>query len=56
MSPNNLVLFNGVLGPRLLNELFASCSFINLIFTAKHDTFFIFITFEFTCSLSSFAL
>ena len=32
MSPNNGILFNGVLRPKLLNIPFASCPFINLDF------------------------
>ena len=30
MSPNNGTLFHGVLGPRLLNDSFASFSFIRI--------------------------
>ena len=57
MSPNNRILFNGVLTPRLLNNHFASCSFINLDILLPHTAsfdnniglpFFVFITFEFT--------
>ena len=53
MSPNNGILFNGVLRPKLLNNPFASCSFINLDFlllrTAHFDNnillpFLVFIT------------
>ena len=36
MSPNNGILFNGVLRPKLLNNPFASCSFINLDFLLAH--------------------
>ena len=32
ISPNNQILLNGVLRPRLLNIPSASCSFINLDF------------------------
>ena len=60
MSPNNRILFNGVLTPRLLNNHFASCSFINLDILLSHTAsfdnniglpFFVFITFEFTLSV-----
>ena len=60
MSLNNRILFNGVLRPRLLNNHFASCSFINLDILLPHTAnfdnniglpFFVFITFEFTLSV-----
>ena len=53
MSPNNGILLNGVLRPRLNNPI-ASCSFINLYFLLPHTAhsdnniglpFFVFITF-----------
>ena len=40
MSPINGVLFNGVLIPELLNNPFASCSFINFDFLLPHTTQF----------------
>ena len=40
MSPNDGILFNGVLRPRLLNNPFASCFFINLDFLLPHTTHF----------------
>ena len=40
MSPNNGTLFHGVLGPRLLNDPFASFSFINLDFLLLHTAHF----------------
>ena len=40
MSPNNGILLNGVVRPRLLNNLFASCSFINLDFLLSHTAHF----------------
>ena len=61
MSPNNGILFNGVLRPRLLNNPFASCSFINLDFLLPHTAHFddkislsfsVFNTFESTLSVS----
>ena len=36
MSPNNGILLNVVLRPRLLNIPFASCSFRNLDFSLPH--------------------
>ena len=36
MSPNNGILFNGVLITKLLHNLFASCSFLNLDFLLTH--------------------
>ena len=36
MSPNNGIFFNGVLIPKLLNNPFASCSFMNLEFLLPH--------------------
>ena len=53
--------FNGVLRPRLLNNRFASCSFINLDFLLPHTAhfddnidlpFLVFNTLEFTFFLS----
>ena len=68
MSSNNEILFNGVLRPKLLNNPFASFSFINLDFLLSHAAhfdnnivlpFFVFITFEFTfylfCTLNNFS-
>ena len=40
MSPNNGILFNGVLRPILLNNPFPSCSFINLDFLSPHTANF----------------
>ena len=40
MSPNNEILLNGVLRPKLLNNPFDSCSFINLDFLLLHITHF----------------
>ena len=40
MSPNNGILLNGVLKPRLLNNRFAFCSFINLGFLLPHTAHF----------------
>ena len=40
MSPNNGILFNGVLRPKLRNIPFASCSFINLDFSLLHTAYF----------------
>ena len=40
MSPNNGILLNGVLRRRLINNPFASCSFINLDFLLPHTTHF----------------
>ena len=40
MSPNNGILLNGVLRPKLLNIPFASCSFINLDFILPHTAHF----------------
>ena len=40
MSPNNEILLNGVLRPKLLNNPFTSCSFINLDFLLPHTTHF----------------
>ena len=62
MSSNNGILFNGTLIPSVLNNPFASFSFINLNLllsrTAHFDRnivlpFFVFITFEFTFFLFS---
>ena len=59
MSPNNGILFNGVLRPKLLNNPFASYSLINLDFLPPHLAhidgsivllFLVFKTFEFTFS------
>ena len=61
MSPNNGILFNGVLGPKLLINPFASCSFINIDFLLPHTAYFddnivlpflVFKTFESTLSVS----
>ena len=61
MSPNNGILLNGVLRPKLLNNIFASCSFINLHFLLLHTAHFddnivlpvlVFNTLEFTLSVS----
>ena len=60
MFPNNGILLRGVLGSKLFNNPFASCSFINpdvlLPYTVHFDnkivlTFFAFITFEFILSV-----
>ena len=40
MSPNNGILLNGVLRPKLLNNLFASCSFITLDILLPHTAHF----------------
>ena len=40
MSPNNKVLFNGVLKPKLLNISFCFCYFINLDFLLPHTAHF----------------
>ena len=40
MSPNIGILFSGVLIPKLLNNPFAFCSFINLDFLLPHTTHF----------------
>ena len=40
MPPNNGILLNGVLTPKLLNIIFASCSFINLDFLLTHTAHF----------------
>ena len=61
MSLNNGILLNGVLRPKLLNNPFASCSFINIFFLLPHTTHFdynivlpllVFNTFEFTFPVS----
>ena len=39
-SPNNGILFNGLLLPRLLNNPFASCFLINLDFLLPHIAHF----------------
>ena len=61
MSPNNGILFNGVLIPKLLNNPFASCSFMNLEFLLPHTAhfdnnkdlpFFVLNTLEFILSAS----
>ena len=36
MSPNNGILFNGVLIPKLLNNPFACCTLINFDFLLSH--------------------
>ena len=40
MSPNNGILFDGVLRPKLLNNPFVSCYFINFDFLLKHTRHF----------------
>ena len=40
MSPKNGISFNGVLAPKLLNNPFASCSFVNLDFSLSHTSRF----------------
>ena len=40
MSPNNGILFNGVLRPKLLINPFASCSFTNFYFLLPHTEYF----------------
>ena len=40
MSPNNGILLNGVLRPRILDNPFVSCSFINLDFLLPHTAHF----------------
>ena len=40
MSPNNGILFNGVLRPKLLNNPFACCSIINFDFLLPHMAHF----------------
>ena len=40
MPPNNGILLNGVLKLKLLNNPFASCSFINLDFLLPHTAHF----------------
>ena len=40
MSPNNGILFNGVLICKLLNNPFACCSLINFDFLLPHMTYF----------------
>ena len=61
MSPNNGILFNGVLRPRLLNNPFASSYFVNLDFLLLHKSHFddnivlqfsVLNTFEFTFFVS----
>ena len=61
MLPSNGILFNGVLIPKLLNNSFASCFFVNLDFLLPHTThldnniglpFYVFKTFESTLSVS----
>ena len=51
MSPNNGILFNGVLIPKLLSNPFCSCSFINLEFLIPHI-----VNFDCTIILSLFVL
>ena len=59
MLPNNRILLNWVLRPKLLNNPFASCSFVNLDFLLPHTAnfgnnivlpFLVFNTFESTFS------
>ena len=61
MSPNNRILFNGVLTPKQLSNPFASCSFTNLDFLLPHTAhfddniglpFLVFNTFQSTLSVS----
>ena len=40
MSPNNETLLNAVLRPKLLNNTFASCLFMNLDFLLPHTAHF----------------
>ena len=40
MSPNNGILFNGVLRPKLCNNPFTSCSLTNLDFLIPHTAHF----------------
>ena len=40
MLPNNRMLFNGVLSPKLLNNPFPFCSFANLDFSLPHIVHF----------------
>ena len=40
MSPNNGILLNGILRPKLFNILFPSRSFINLDFLLSHKAHF----------------
>ena len=40
ISPNIGILLNGALIPNLLNNPFASCSFINLDFLLPHIAYF----------------
>ena len=40
MSANKRILFSGVLRPNLLNNLFASCSFLNPHFLLPHKAHF----------------
>ena len=40
MSPNNGILLNGILRPKLLNDPFPTCSFIHLDFLLPHTTHF----------------
>ena len=65
MSPNNEILLNGVLRPKILNSPFASCSFINLDFLLPHTThfdnnivlpFLVFKTFRYTFSEFFFSI
>ena len=59
MSPNNEILFNDVLIPKLLNNLFPCCSLIHLDFLLPHIIDFddnigltIFNSFASICSVS----
>ena len=40
MSPNDGTLLNEILRPKLLNNLFAFCSFVNLAFLLPHTAHF----------------
>ena len=62
MSPNNGILHNGILRPKLLSIPFASCTYINLEFLLPHTAhfddnivlpFLIFNTFESTFCCTS---
>ena len=63
MSPNNGILLNGTLKPKLLNIPFVSCTFRNLDFLLPHTVhfddkfdllFLVFTTFEPTFSVFFF--
>ena len=61
MSPNNRIFLDGILRPKLLNNPFASCSFINFNFLPPHIAhfddnivvpFLVFNTYEYIFSVS----